>query len=182
MIWRAFYLVLCGVFLAGIIHIAIILLIPFVGSRDAAKQILTSGQMLNFEAIGENEKLKLAANDPYFKTSVCRFDLTQDGVQITGQQIPDFWSASVFDDRGRIVYSMNDRTAIKNRLQMVVVSPVQMADIRQAQPEEIETSIIVETTANKGFVILRALVRDQSLQEQAKAFLDTAECKAYLTR
>ena len=182
MIMRAAYLGLCGLLFAGIVHIAVILLIPHVGSKDAAKKIIGSGQTLEFELIEDKSSLQIADDDPFFKTAVCRFNLTESGVQIIGREIPNFWSASVFDEDGRVVYSLNNRTAIRNLLNLLVVNPVQMADIRQIQPEEIETSIIVQTGSDRGFVILRALVRDESYEEDALNFLNTATCSEYATR
>lgn len=182
MIWRAFYLVLCGLFLAGIVHVAVILLIPEFGSKDAARQIVGSDDLLRFELINDDTGIRVGDADPFFRTAVCRFDLSQNGVRIEGPKIAEFWSASVFDKRGRIVYSLNNRSAINNVLKMLVVSPIQMADIRELQPEEIETSILVEMPDERGFVILRTLVRDGSFEGQARDFLNKVSCEPYVTR
>lgn len=182
MFMRSLYLLFCGLILGGIIHIVIILLIPSLGSRDAARQIGKLGNLTSFQYIENGSKVGIANIDPFFKLSVCRFDLERDGLLVSGTDAPTYWSASVFDDEGRVIYSLNDRTAIKNRLQMIVVNPIQMADLRQAQPEEIETSIVVETTAMKGFVLLRVLVRDPSWEERARNFLDEASCQPFETR
>ena len=182
MIRRISYLALCGVFFAGIVHIVIILLIPLLGSKDAARQIVRSGETLKFERITDDPSIRIADVDPFFETAICRYDLSRNGVLIEGPKIPTFWSASVFDEDGRIVYSLSNRSAIANILKVVVVNPVQMADIRELQPEEIETSILVESAAARGFLILRALVRDASFAPDARRFLDSAICKPYITR
>ncbi len=176
---RFIYLGVCGILLAGIIHITIILLIPLLGERDAAKQIAKTLTTEKFHFIGDGSKVGISNIDPYMKLSICRFDLEKNAIEIKGPQIPTFWSASVFNERGRVIYSLNDRTAIKNQLQMVIVNPIQMADIRQSQPEEIETSILVESQSSKGFVLLRALISDESWQPQVLNFLEEAHCKAY---
>ena len=182
MITRIFYLALCGLFFAGIVHIVVILLIPVLGSKDAARQIVNSGDTLKFERLSGDARIRIADADPFFETSICRFDLSRNGVFIEGPKIPTFWSASVFDEDGRIVYSLSNRSAIGNVLKIVVVNAIQMADIRELQPEEIETSILVESGAEKGFLILRALVRDSSYQPDAVTFLESATCRPYVTR
>lgn len=176
---RFIYLGICGILLAGIIHITIILLIPTLGDRDAAKQIAQKLTTEKFHYVGNGSRLGISNGDPFLKISICKFDLTNNAIEIKGPQIPTFWSASVFDERGRVIYSLSDRTAIKNQLQMVIVNPIQMADIRQIQPEEIETSILVESESLKGFVILRALISDQSWQPQVLDFLEKAQCIPY---
>jgi uncharacterized membrane protein len=179
---RAVYLGICGLLLAGIIHIVVILLIPHFGSRDAARKIMNSGTNLQFDTLNAASGITISDHDPFFRKAVCRYDLSEAGVRISGNTTPGFWSASVFDAQGRVVYSLNDRTAIKQKLELIIVNPVQMADIRQIQPEEVETSILVETTNSRGYIVLRALVRDESLENQAKEFLDSASCTAYQTR
>jgi uncharacterized membrane protein len=178
---RLIYLFFCGLLLAGIIHIIIILLIPYFGSKDAAKQISRQLVSQKFYYINDGKSLGISNTDPFLKLSVCKFDLEKSAIEIVGPDTGTFWSASVFDERGRVIYSLNDRTAIQNRLKMVIVNPIQMADIRQLQPEEIESSILVESRAERGFVLLRALVPDQSWESQSLDFLKRAECIPYVT-
>ncbi len=64
---------------------------------------------------------------------------------------------------------------------MIIVNPIQMADIRQTQPEEIETSILVESQNIKGFVLLRVLVADKSWSSQSLDFLKNIQCIPYNT-
>jgi len=179
MIRRFLYLGFCGVLLAGIVHIAVILLIPTLGERDAAKQIVETLPELEFVNLAQSSDVKIAAADPYFELAVCRFNLQEFGVLINGGNLPSFWSAAVYDNKGRVVYSMNDRTAIGNRLQILIVNPIQMAALRQLQPEELETSIVVETPIREGFILLRAFVREPTQLNYSKAFLEQANCSSY---
>ncbi|MEM7288958.1 MAG: hypothetical protein AAF412_01090 [Pseudomonadota bacterium] len=176
---RLLYLGVCGLALAGIIHIVIILMIPVLGSRDAARQIMSTLPELKFQTIRNDEQGFISSADPYFEMAVCRFGVGENGVIVAAEKVSHFWSASVYNERGEVIYSLNDRTAIANHLKLLIVSPVQMAAIRQIQPEELETSIVVETTANSGFVLIRSLVRDPSLENVTKAFLKSASCEAY---
>lgn len=178
---RLFYILACGLIFGVIVHIVIILLIPNLGSRDAAKQIASSFTEQKFHFIDSGKKLDISNADPHLKLSVCKFNLENNAIEIKGPKISNFWSVSVFDERGRVIYSMNDRTAIKNTLNMIIVNPIQMADIRQLQPEELESSILVESQNSKGFVILRALIANPSWQASTIDFLNKAQCNPYIT-
>lgn len=178
---RLLYLSICGLILAGIIHIIIILLIPSLGSKDAAKQIASTFSDGKFHYINDGKRVGITNSDPFLKLSVCKYDLTKSAIEIKGPLNKNFWSASVFDESGKVIYSMNDRTAIKNQLRMIIVNPIQMADIRQTQPEEVESSILVESQSMRGFVLLRALVADVSWTEQSVGFLRDSECIPYNT-
>ncbi|MDJ0613801.1 MAG: DUF1254 domain-containing protein [Rhizobiaceae bacterium] len=179
MIRRVLYYGLCGVVLAGIVHIAIILLIPNFGKRDAARQIVETLPELEFVKLNGSSGINISAADPFFELSACRFKLQDAGVLIDGNNLPSFWSAAVYDNKGRVVYSMNDRTAIGNRLQILVVNPIQMAALRQLQPEELETSIVVETPIREGFILLRAFVREPTQVDSSIGFLEQANCLPY---
>lgn len=178
---RLLYLTICSLILAGIVHIIIILLIPSLGSKDAAKQISSTFTTNKFHYINDGKRVGISNSDPFLKLSVCKFDLANSAIEIKGPKNKNFWSASVFDERGRVIYSLNDRTAIKNQLRMVIVNPIQMADIRQTQPEEVESSILVESQSLRGFVLLRALVPDSSWIAQSVDFLRNSECIPYNT-
>ena len=179
---RIIYLLLCGLFLAGIVHIAVILLIPALGSKDVANRIADLDSINKFETIGDGREIGIANSDPFFQLAVCKFNLETDAIQIVGAPTDLYWSASIFDDRGRVVYSLSNRTAIERELQLIVLTPVQMAILRQSQPEEIETSIIVETSSPTGFVLLRILQNDPTRASETKALLETAQCLPFETR
>ena len=182
MIWRIAYLCICALVLAGIVHIAIIFLIPTLGSKDAAKKVSEHGQYGQLQRILDGQEIGISDRDPFFQLAVCKYDLSENAFMVSGQNSPTFWSASVFDEKGRVVYSLNDRTAIKNQLNLIILNPIQMADLRETQPEEIETSIVVETVSNKGFVLIRVLNQDDTWLPKTREFLDGTGCNAYLTR
>lgn len=177
--FRLFYLVVCGLVLAICIHIVIVLLIPLFGEKDAAKRIMESAKLNQFEVLTGNEQFGQSNGDPFFKLAVCRFDLAASGVEVNGGLSNLFWSASVFNARGRVIYSLSQRTAIANQLRFIVVNPVQMANIRQLKPEELETSIIVETGVTSGFIIIRALLPDSSWETHTEEFLSSLQCSQY---
>ena len=176
---RVIYLTVCGLLLAAIVHICIIFLIPYFGDKDAARRIIQNSPVNRFEVLKAGSVTDISNSDPFFRLSTCKFDLSEQGLRVTGDQTDLFWSASVFSARGRVLYSLNERTAIGNKLQMIVVNPIQMAGIRQVQPEELETSIVVETNEPVGFIIVRALEKDPSWKPAINVFLSSLKCEPY---
>ena len=82
----------------------------------------------------------------------------------SARRLPDeFWSVAVFDRRGRNVYSLNDRSAERSRLDLAILTPVQMAQLRQDPPASLETAIVLELPIDVGFALLRVFVPDDSL-------------------
>lgn len=176
---RGIYILICGLVLAGIIHIMIILLIPMFGTKDASDQLSQNNDMWEFVTLSSVGAANIADVDPFFEIGACRYDLGEDSLLISGPETDAFWSASVFTEDGKILYSMNKRTAIEGKLSILVVNAIQMSNLREIQPEEIETSILVESRNNKGFVVLRVLTPDESWKSGVEAFLDSIKCNRY---
>lgn len=179
---RVVYILACSLLLAGIIHIIIVLLIPSVSSKDAARFILNEGKINEITVFEETGETNLSEQDPFFKVAFCRYDLENAALQISADKTDNFWSASIFNNNGNVIYSFNDRTAIGNKLELILVNAIQRADLRQSKPEELETSILVEAPTNQGFFLLRALISDESRLNRVNRFLNQISCKSYATR
>ena len=179
--FRYLYLTVCGLVLAGIVHISIILLIPDYGSRDAWNIISSKTDMWVFRTFSRNDDIASALEDtdPFLQLGACTFDLGEAGLQFTGAQSNKFWSLSVFDQDGKVLYSLNNRTAIDNKLDLVVLNAVQMNDLREAPPGEIERSVVVEADIEKGFVVLRQFRNDLETNNDIDAFMQQAKCKRF---
>jgi uncharacterized membrane protein len=179
---RALFIALAAIILAGIIHISTVFLVPLYASKDAWAQMRQFGRDGQFHAlpIPEAGAEPLAALDPRMIYSVCRFSLAQGPVRITASLPNDFWSVAIFDRRGRNVYSLNDRSAERSKLDMAIVTPVQMAQLRQDPPASLETAIVVELPIENGFALLRVFVADESMLPGSISALATADCAGSL--
>jgi uncharacterized membrane protein len=176
------YSVVAGLILAGIIHISIIFLIPLQASQDAWSKLATTGPKWQFRRLnqaGKSSESLLLATDPLFQTAACRFSLGDSPLVIRASGQLPFWSVAVFDRLGKNIHSFNDRTAIDQQLNLLIVNPVQMSILRQDPPASIEQAVIIETQIKKGFVLIRALQPDISWAPAIDRFLDEAACEKF---
>lgn len=180
MIWRGVYLTICGVLLAGIVHIAIVLLVPAVGTQDAYGVATRQLKPYAFAMVGDTGQVSVVREtDPFFAYGVCRFELGEGGVRITGPASAVVWSATLVDQDGGVIYSLNNRTAIEGKLNLIVLNPAQILRLREAQPPEIESTVVVEADVEAGFVVLRAFRPDESWTALVDSFMKGVECAAY---
>jgi len=179
---RTLLFALGGLLLGGIIHIAVVFMVPLFASRDAWAQMKQFGRDGRFHAlpVPEAGSEPLASLDPRMIYSVCRFSLGSGPVRIRASLPNDFWSVAIFDRRGRNVYSLNDRSAERSRLDMAIVTPVQMAQLRQDPPPSLETAIVIELPIDVGFALVRVFVADDTLLAGAAKALATADCSGSL--
>ena len=179
---RAFYVLSIAFVLAGIVHILIILLIPNYAAKDAWAKLEEVAGPWRFVLVAEPgaRDSVLPVVDPAFATAACRYNLNEAPVKVSADGELPFWSIAIFDRQGRNIYSFNDRTAIERRLSLLVINPVQMAQIRKNPPPDSDKAVLVETSTSEGFVLIRALQENSSWAPSVREFLTNAKCERYL--
>lgn len=162
---------------AGIIHIAILLMLPSYSERDAWSTL--SGQA-NYYTVARLDPPDSAALigtlDPLFDAAACRFDLRDGTVHITGEGEIPYWSISVYDRVGQNVFSLNDRSSTDGELDFVIATPEQMIDLRNALPVGYDRAVFVEADVNEGIVVVRAFAPDESWEPTVSRYLAGLDC------
>lgn len=179
---RAIFFIIGGVLLGGIIHIAIVFMVPYYANHDAWAEMHRFGRDGQFHVlpVPEPGAEPLASLDPRMVQAVCRFSLAKGPVLVRAAFADEFWSVAVFDRRGRNIYSLNNRSVERPQLDLAILTPVQMAQLRQNPPASLDKAIVVELPINEGFVLLRAFVPDESLMPGIAALLKAADCSGSL--
>ncbi len=179
---RTLLFAVAGLLLGGIIHIAVVFMVPYYATRDAWAQMKQFGPDGQFHVLPlpEPGAEPLASLDPHMLQAVCRFSLADGPVRVLATLPNEFWSVAIFDRRGRNVYSLNDRSSDGPRLDLAILTPVQMAQLRQDPPASFDTAVVVELPIDDGFGLLRVFVPDSSLMPAATQALTGADCSASL--
>ncbi|WP_152045360.1 DUF1254 domain-containing protein [Aureimonas psammosilenae] len=179
---------LAGLVGAAIVHIAVVFAMPFVASNNAwgrldrlgplfgvvriEPQLATTGAT---DAAGSRGR-EFAFVDPAFVTASCRFSLENGPVRLASEAQTAFWSASIYSRRGDNLYSINDRSAVGGKFDLLVGTSEQLSGGDATSTDPTETTIPVEFPETYGSLTIRALVDEDSLREQAEAFLRGLSC------
>jgi uncharacterized membrane protein len=180
---RTILFVVGGVLLAGIIHIAVVLFIPDFANRDAWTSMGRFGVDGAFHVLPLSEPgtEPLPYLDPRMAHAVCRFSLDKDPIRIRAAMPDAFWSLAVFDRRGSNIYSLNDRTAERTDIDLVIATPLQLTKLRENPISTLDQSIVIEVPASRGFVLIRAFIEDAADSARVHAALAAAQCAADLS-
>jgi uncharacterized membrane protein len=165
-------------FLAGAIHICTILLVPLMARADGWSRLAPFAGRARFAeipAVGDAAG-KVAGLDPLFVTGACRLRLAAAPGAITVSARERFWSLAIYDPKGTIIFSLNDRTAADGRLDMLVANPAQTAELRQVPPGEADQTVMVEAQSNDLIALLRLFAPTPAAQAEARRILAQAEC------
>lgn len=181
---RLLYAALVGLVGAGIVHIAVLLLVPqFSGQSAWARLAASSGPYTMTALKAETGGAPVVRSvDPLFGAVACRFDLADGMTHIKG---PDgepaaalpFWSVSVYDGGGNNLYSFNDHATPKRRLDAIVLTPSQMNEVRKDLPEEYQGSVFIEAPIAEGIIVVRAFLPDESWRPAVDRFLGQSSCE-----
>ena len=175
---RLFYACLIGLVGAGIVHIAVLLLLPRFSERDAWSSLAEAGDFYKAVRIDASDGSPpvVKAVDPLFHAAACRFDLDEGPVHIRAPGAVPFWSVSIYNRAGQNIYSFNDRATENGALDFVVLTTAQMIEVRKQVPEEFSKAIFVEASIGEGIVMVRSFVPDPTWEETTTEFLARIAC------
>ncbi|MEI3849909.1 MULTISPECIES: DUF1254 domain-containing protein [Ensifer] len=177
---KVLFATVLGLVGAALLHIIIILSLPQFTGRDAYTRVLGLLEMDSFFALTSTPgSTGLANDDPYLRTAVCSFSISDGPARFLASGSVPFWSLAVFDSNSNEVFSMNDHTAVNGKLDLVVATPIQLVELRKSPPEALAQSIMVEMKEQDGYAVLRAMAPVDSFEEQVRNFLAESSCEPF---
>lgn len=179
---RFLYAALVGIVGAVVVHLSIVLMLPHLSANDVWRQIATETEPYEptrLDRHGDGPDLAAARSlDPLFAVISCRYDLTDGPFSVTASGGGNYWSVSVFDDHGRVLFSANDRIVATGDLDLVVAESAQMRQLKQNPRDEFANAIVTESLRDEGFVVLRMFRPDGTWEPAAEDFVRTVDCRA----
>lgn len=173
------------------VHIAVIFTVPSVADNNAWSRLSrlgALGEVVRIEslrgaapgdaALAEGSRTEdFAFVDPAFITAGCRFSLEEGPVRLVAGGRTEFWSASIYSRQGDNLYSINDRSAVGGRFDLLVGTAEQLVEAKADIAGRDETAIPVEVPLREGYLTLRALVGAESARPGVDAFIRSVTCK-----
>jgi uncharacterized membrane protein len=179
-----FLLYLTGViFVAGVVHIVAILVMPRVAPHDAYAK---------FVAIAKPEQMTLLPRaepghqmapyeDPAFAQAVCLYDLTSGPVHLHAD-LPDnrLLTISFRTRTGEIFYSMTDRASLHGTIDVTIMTQPQLDATDDDDSDEDNDQPLKELRLvapdSKGFILVDALSTYPSERAAAEADVKSVAC------
>lgn len=176
---RAVKIILFGLLGAVVVHVLLVLLLPRVGGRDVWTVMSAYGPEYTFRLLPRPESggVEFSFLDPHLVHAMCRFTLDGRPLRITAGVATDFWSAAVFDRNGSSLYSLNDRTAGREDIDLLLVGPAEVTALTELEGA-LEDTVIVDIPVETGLLVLRAFYRDPPMKPLVEAALRAANCNA----
>ncbi|MDS1134601.1 DUF1254 domain-containing protein [Nitratireductor indicus] len=179
--FRALHILLLGLFGAVIVHIAILFLLPIYSERDVWSALADKADLYTTVQLDQQrpDPALPRIDNPFFKAALCRFDLQDGMARITAAGRIPFWSISIYNRDGLNLFSLNDHSAAGAKLDVVVLDPAQMLELRKGLPDELEHSVLIQAEVTEGVVLVRGFMPDESWRSAVASFLGSMNCSTY---
>lgn len=164
--------------LAGIVHILAIFLVPVLAENDGFSRIARVAGDGSFTEVplSPSGGGTIPGLDPLFIHGACSLHLAEGPVSIGIQESERYWSLALYDTHGTVVFSLNDRTATDGRLDMLIVNPVQAAQLK-AEAGSLGETVVVESRSDELVALARFYAPVRSVVEDARGALRDASCE-----
>jgi uncharacterized membrane protein len=175
---RTLLWLLGGLLLGGIIHIFTILGLPRLAeettwTRIAALEARDSIMVLPRIGPGDPNPLRL---DPELSYGVCQIDLSQGPAYLSGVLPDAFWSVALYNEAGVVTYSTTNRDGIGQTVELGVFNAAQTRLLAQQQIDIAEGLLVVESTTDNLFVVVRLSPPHDAMRTRFEAELSEISC------
>lgn len=175
---KFFTYILAGLVLGGIIHLAVILILPSQSTNNAwatIDRLGTKNQMVVIKATGDDAWSRLNL-DPAFVYAACQIDLSDGPVSISGRLPSAFWTAALIAKDGSVPYSTTSRTSNDRDFNIAIFNPSQSRQLADAEFELDPTLLIVKLPADEYVAIIRILPGHRALAAAYRESLAGLTC------
>lgn len=178
------YATACGLALAGLVHVATVLMIPHLSEADAVTRARTSEnldhpQRIYTLATGDNPapaEAWLPIPDPSVAVGVCAFNLEEGPLRVSARTGPMMLTLAAHGRKGAF-YAVTDQAAVRGALDLVILTRAQY-DEALANDDENEPSRDVRIVApeRQGFVVVRVIAGLPSQRPAANDAVQAVSC------
>ena len=176
---RWLLLLLGGVLLGGIVHLATMLVLPRTATQDAYARLAPAADVNKMAPIPPPtpQNSPVPFMDPAFAAAVCRYDLSQGPIKFTAPVSFAYTSVSFYTRSGLAYYAINDRAAGRRIIELNLMTTQQREQLPEEEDVTAADRLIVESPTTIGLIILRALAPEPGLMPMVRNTVAAAQCR-----
>ena len=175
---RLMLLILGGVLLGGIVHLATVIILPRTATQDAYARLTAIAPVNTVVALPAPtpEKAVMPFMDPAFASAVCRYDLSQGPLKLTVPVSLAYSSVSFYTRNDVAYYAINDRAAGRRVIELDLMTSAQHDQVPEDEEVTAADRLIVESPTPTGLIAIRAMAPEPGLMRAAQAAIAAAKC------
>ncbi len=168
---------LATLFVAGIVHILTILLVPHSAEADGwSRAAAVAGEEGWTPLVAPAQQAAIPGLDPLFVHGLCKLAIDDAPAVLSLDAADRFWSLALYNHSPTVIFSLNDRTAVDGALEMLVVSPLDAERLKESPPADFESMIVVESVDPELIAVLRLYAPEPADRLEAQQQIAAAQC------
>ena len=169
----------CILLLAGAVHLGYVLIVPPIEMRakiDELRQIAGSGELV---VLSREDSVRLMGPDGrWLVHALCVYDLDEGPVMINATVPDSYWSMAIYSAGGETFYSLNDRQAGIEQVDLMIRRPTDQAPGEEEElTPQTDDTFTVRAPDAEGVVVMRALADETAEYGRAAEVLGTSSCR-----
>lgn len=181
---RFFLATLCGLVLAGIVHIVTVRAIPYFAEGDAFSRAKSSESLDHplrihtLAAAGAPAPAEawLPIPDPAVAVGVCAYDLDDGPMRVSSRTGALTLSIAVYGRRGAF-YAVTDQAAVRGSLDLVIMTRAQYDEALASESEnDVNRDVRIVAQEREGYAVIRVIAGLPSQSAMANAAVDAVSC------
>lgn len=181
-----------GLVLAGMTHIAAILMLPWLSHNDAYSRLsptaTADSAVLIAPARGDARAAPaegpggtwMPLHDPAVAVGACAYDLSDGPLRVSAVDGPLFQALSLHARGAGAYYAVTDRAAVRGRLELVIATQAQLDALVAAEEDSEPTDgfgdLRVVAPTREGFVLVRTIAAFPSEAGLARTLVEATAC------
>ncbi len=168
-----------GVLLGGIVHLATIIALPRTATQDAYSRLTPVAPVNTVTALPAPtpQNAIMPMMDPAFAMSICRYDLSEGPMKLSVPVDQAYTSVSFYNDRDIAFYAINDRSAGRGAIELDLMTPEQHSEMPEDENITAADLLVVESPTLTGLIAIRALAPSPGQMGMARKAVDAAKCQ-----
>jgi uncharacterized membrane protein len=169
----------CALLLAGVVHLGYVLIVPQFEMRakiDELRQLAGNGALT---VLSREDSVRLMGPDGrWLVHALCLYDLA-DGPMTINAAVPNsYWSMAIYSAAGETFYSLNDRQAGVERVDLMIRQPSEpVLDEEEELVLPNDDVFTVRAPDPLGLVVMRALAGEPAEYERTSEILARSNCR-----
>jgi uncharacterized membrane protein len=175
---RWLLLLLGGVLLGGVVHLATVIILPRTATQDAYARLTPIAPVNTVVALPlpSPEKAVMPFMDPAFASAVCRYDLSEGPLKLTVPVSPAYTSVSFYTRHDVAYYAINDRAAGRRVIELDLMTAAQHEQVPEDEEITAADRLIVESPTATGVIAIRAMAPEPGLMPVALGAVAASRC------
>ena len=171
--------IVSSLLLASIVHLGYVLIVPPLEMRAKIDELTRLAGSGGLKVLSLEDSVRLMGPDGrWLVHALCIYDLAEGPVLINAAVPNSYWSMAIYSADGETFYSLNDRQAGIDRVDIMIRRPsAPSADDEQLTMPD-DDVFTVRAPDRVGVVVMRALAREAAHYQRASDLLAQSSCRS----